>query len=113
VVREAKEKELAKSLEAAACDKRIVEAANSRIFGGSLSSYTRKEDLVGLARALQIVDSGTNPELKERIQRHLDNHPELADNERFTTLFNRRRTRHMPVPPTAASTSSLLNSVGN
>ena len=55
---EEKEKELAKSLEAAACDKRIVEAANSRIISDSLSSYTCKEDLVGLARTLQIIDFG-------------------------------------------------------
>jgi hypothetical protein len=102
---EAKEKELAKSLEAAAHDKCIVEAANSRIFGGSLSSYTCKENLVGLARALQIIDLGTNPELKEQIQHHIDDHLELANNERFATLFNRRRTRCLP--PTASNPSSL------
>jgi hypothetical protein len=89
----------------AGMSKRIVEAANSQIFGGSLSSYTRKEDLVGLARALQIIDSGTNPELKERIQQHLDDHPELANNEHFATLFNRRRTRRLP--PAASNPSSL------
>jgi hypothetical protein len=109
--REAKEKELAKSLEAAARDKRIVEAANSRIFSGSLSSYTRKEDLVGLTRALQIIDSGTNPELKERIQHHLDDHPELANNEHFAMLFNRRRARRLP--PTDSNPSSLPSNHDN
>lgn len=52
-----------------------------------LNSYKLKEDLVGLARALQIVDKGTIAELVERIKAHLLKNTNLGDNPRFSGLF--------------------------
>jgi hypothetical protein len=49
-----------------------------------LGSYKRKEDLVRLARALQIANTGTVAELIERIKEHLSNNQNMAENARFS-----------------------------
>ncbi|THH28929.1 hypothetical protein EUX98_g5259 [Antrodiella citrinella] len=91
-----KAKEDAKAAETAARDQRIVEGASSKVFDNALSSYTRKEDLITLARALKVTDTGKNPEIKKRIQEHLQEHPELTENPRFTALFRQGRRRPQP-----------------
>jgi hypothetical protein len=97
------------AIEIAAHDRHIVDAAASKVFEGSLGSYTRKEDLVGLARALEIVDSDTIPELKEHIKGHLQQCPELENNDRFKALFGRRRAapRNNAPPPPNSITATL------
>jgi hypothetical protein len=106
--REAKEREHTKAVEAAERDRRIVEAAISKTYDAPLSSYKLKEDLVGLARALKIVDTGTVANLTERIKQHLHDNPNLVHNPRFSGLFNsRRQTRRAPSPPQPESIPSL------
>jgi hypothetical protein len=58
----------------------------NRIFIGQISSY-KKGDLHALAVALVLSDKGTNAELMSRIKDHLDQHPELQSNQRFSGLF--------------------------
>ena len=94
--RDAKEKEQVKAIVTADCDRQITEAASSKVYDMSLNSYKLKEDLVGLACALQIVDKGTIAELAERIKAHLLENPNLADNPRFSGLFT--SWRHAPQP---------------
>jgi hypothetical protein len=97
--REASKREETKAVEAAERDRRIVDAANSKTYDAPLNCYKRKEDLVGLARALQIIDTGTVANLTERIKQHLNDNPNLIHNSRFSGLFNsRRQTRHAPSP---------------
>jgi hypothetical protein len=96
--REAKEREQAKAVVTADRDRRIVEAASSKVYDMPFNSYKLKEDLVGLTRALQIVDTGTVAELTERIKAHLLENPNLANNPRFSGLFTSRRRAPQPQP---------------
>jgi hypothetical protein len=59
-----------------------------------LSSYKLNEDLIGLARALQVLEKGTISDLTNRIKEHLASNPNLTDNSRFSDLFNSRRQIH-------------------
>lgn len=96
--RDTKEREKAKAIVTADRDRRIVEAASSKVYDMPLNSYKLKEDFVGLARALQIVDKGTVAELTERIKTHLLENPNLANNPRFSGLFTSRRRAPQPQP---------------
>jgi len=58
----------------------------SQIFVSQLLSY-KKGDLHALAVVLTLSDKGTNVELMSRIKDHLDQHPELQSNLRFSGLF--------------------------
>jgi hypothetical protein len=66
----AQEKEQAKAIEATKCDHQIVEAASSQTYDMPLNSYELKEDLVGLARALQVPKKGTAADLNNCIKAH-------------------------------------------
>lgn len=69
----------------------------------TLNCYKLKEDLVGLARALKIINTGTVANLTERIKQHLNDNPNLIHNPRFSGLFNsRRQTRRAPSPQAQA-----------
>ncbi|EIN11354.1 hypothetical protein PUNSTDRAFT_50385 [Punctularia strigosozonata HHB-11173 SS5] len=106
--REAREKEQAKSVQNAERDARLVYAATSKVYDHSLSTYTkRKDDLVGLARALKINDDGANPVLLARIRDHLNAHPELASNPRFFGLFRSSRQAGHPVSAPQESSQVL------
>ena len=74
-----------------------------------VNSYKLKEDLVGLARALKIADTGTIANLTERIKQHLLENPNLVDNPRFSGLFTSRRHRHVPCPPPQPQTFSMVD----
>jgi hypothetical protein len=63
-----------------------VEDSINRIFVGRLSSY-KKGDLRALAIALRLSDKGMNAELMSWIKDHLDQHPGLQSNQRFSGLF--------------------------
>ena len=100
--KEAKEKERAKAVEEVERNHCIQEAISSKIYNLPLSSYKRKEDLVGLAGALEILATGTVTELTERIKEHLSNNQNLAEHARFSTLFHSRRQHQrsqLPFPP--------------
>ena len=97
--REAKQKEQTKAIETADRDRRIVDAASSKVYDMPFNSYKRKEDLIGLARALKIVDTGTVANLAERIKAHLQDNPGLANTPRFSGLFSSRRNQRAPPSP--------------
>ena len=63
------------------------------MFDKPLASYKKKDELVTIAGALQILTTGTNPELIERIRDHLHQNPQLKQNHRFAGLFNMSRRR--------------------
>ena len=67
-------------------DQQVIADGMNRIFIGRLSSY-KKGDLRALAVALVLSDKGTNAELVSRIKDHLDQHPELRSNQRFSGMF--------------------------
>lgn len=104
-----REREQTKAIEAAERDRRIVDAATSRVYDLPLHSYKLKEDLVGLARALKIIETGTNSNLTERIKKHLLDNPDLTDDPRFSGLFaSRRQIRRAPSPPPQLQTFSMV-----
>ena len=82
----AAERQRQKEADAAEQDLQVVEDGMNRIFVGQLSSY-KKGDLRALAIALVLSDKGTNAELMTRIKDHLDEHPEIQSNQRFSALF--------------------------
>jgi len=82
----AAERQKQKDADAAEQDQQVIVDSMSRIFVGRLSSY-KKGDLRALAVALVLSDKGTNAELLSRIKDHLDQHPELQSNQRFSGLF--------------------------
>ena len=85
--KEKEEAERAKEAEASNRNQRIAEAASSRIFE-PLKTYKVKEDLMILARALKTSEDGTNAELTNRIQKHIDeNQGTLVNIPRFSGLF--------------------------
>ena len=55
----------------------------------SLSTHKRKDDLLTITDALQIITTGTVPQLTARsgIKEHPHTHPDLASNPRFAGLF--------------------------
>jgi hypothetical protein len=62
----------------------------SRIFNASLTSY-RKNDLREIASAFGLDYFGLKKDLMDRIRIHMNNHPELGDDQRFRALFARRK----------------------
>ena len=82
----AAERQRQKDADAAEQDQQVVQDSINRIFIGRISSY-KKGDLCVLAVALALSDKGTNAELMSRIKDHLDQHPELQSNQRFSGLF--------------------------
>jgi hypothetical protein len=90
-----------KEADAAEQDQQVVEDGMNRIFIGRLSSY-KKGDLRALAVALALSDKGTNAELMSRIKAHLDQHPELQSNQRFSGLFPKQNRP-------AQDTNALIN----
>jgi hypothetical protein len=73
----------------------------NRIFISRLSSY-KKGDLRALAVALMLSDKGTNAELMSWIKNHLDQHPDLQNNQRFSGLFPKQNRL-------AQDTNALIN----
>lgn len=88
------EKEAQKTAETAARNARIATDTVLRTFDNSLSTYKRKDDLLTIAGALQIVATGTVPQLTARIKEYLHVHPDLASNPRFAGLFKQGGRRH-------------------
>ena len=88
------EKEAQKTAETAARNARITTDTVLRTFDNSLSTYKRKDDLLTIAGALQIVATGTVPQLTARIKEYLHVHPDLASNPRFAGLFKQGGRRH-------------------
>jgi hypothetical protein len=82
----AAERQRQKDADAAEQDQQVVQDSINRIFIGQISSY-KKGDLHALAVALVLSDKGTNAELMSQIKDHLDQHPELQSNQRFSGLF--------------------------
>lgn len=98
---QAAEKEAQKMAEEADRHRRINEAAFTRTFEHPLSLYKKKDELLVIAIALNLPTDGTIPILNTRIKEHLQSHPDLVNNPRFSGLFSRARqarTRH----PTAS-----------
>ncbi|KAG1818863.1 hypothetical protein EV424DRAFT_1323615 [Suillus variegatus] len=62
------------------------QGATSTCFTGSLSTKN-KDDLIGIAGALQISTAGIKPELLRTIKEHFESHPEVKNNECFSGLF--------------------------
>jgi hypothetical protein len=58
----------------------------------------KKQELQDIANALKISDSGTKEELHGRIKKHLDNNPELEEDQRFSGLFTSRGRRRSVQP---------------
>jgi hypothetical protein len=96
--------------DAAEQDQQVVEDGMNQIFIGRLSSY-KKGDLRALAIALVLSDKGTNAELISRIKDHLDQHPELQINQRFSGLFP-KQTRPVQNTNTLINTAPLPTSYG-
>ena len=88
--KEAAEKEAEKAAQEVIRLSRIQEDTASRQFTRSLSSYKKKDDLIILAGALSLSTTGTVAHLYTRIKSHLEAHPELTSNSRFTGLFKSR-----------------------
>ena len=69
----------------------------------------KKDNLKDIAQALCLEVGGTNQELADRINRHLNASPSLQSDERFKGLFATRtkkasdpKKRKMPTPATPA-----------
>jgi hypothetical protein len=84
-----------------------VEDGMNRIFIGWLSSY-KKGDLRALAIALALSDKGTNAELMTRIKDHLDEHPEIQSNQRFSALFPKQNRLAQDANANALINATLL-----
>jgi hypothetical protein len=88
---------------------RIHEDTSSKVFTGSLSSYKRKDDLIVLAGALGLSTTGTIPELMAKIKAHIEDHPELTQNPRFSGLFQRgRRVRGEDLAADNSATTTVV-----
>lgn len=97
----AREEKAAKDAEIAAKKKAEHESRTSRIdhdvvlktFENSLSTYKRKDDLVTIARALQITvePKDTITTLLKNIKARMAENPALAQNPRFSALFGEAR----------------------
>ncbi|KAJ8690240.1 hypothetical protein PTI98_011689 [Pleurotus ostreatus] len=61
-----------------------------QIYTGSLQPK-KKAELQEIAIALEISDAGTNYELQQRIKKHLDDNPDLEDQDEFRGLYGRNR----------------------
>jgi hypothetical protein len=59
-----------------------------------MAKEQEKENLVGLAWALQIPEKGTVADLSDCIKAHLTDNPSLAENPQFSGLFSSRRLNH-------------------
>jgi hypothetical protein len=82
----AAERQRQKETDAAEQDQQVAKDSINWIFISWISSY-KKGDLRALAVVLVLSDKGTNSELTSRIKDHLDQHPELQSNQRFSGLF--------------------------
>ena len=81
------EKEAQKTAEVMAQNACIATDAVLWMFDNSLSTYKHKDDLLTIAGTLQIMTTGTVPQLTVCIKEHLHTHPDLASNPRFSGLF--------------------------
>ncbi|KAF9489877.1 hypothetical protein BDN71DRAFT_1455387 [Pleurotus eryngii] len=61
-----------------------------QIYSGSLQPK-KKAELQEIAIALDISDTGTNYELQQRIKKHLDDNPDLEEQDEFRGLYGRNR----------------------
>ena len=61
--------------------------SSNSFFVDPLSSYKRKDDLVALSGALGLKTAATIHELITQIKSHLNVHPEVQQNARFSGLF--------------------------
>ncbi|KAG2017412.1 hypothetical protein CC2G_015303 [Coprinopsis cinerea AmutBmut pab1-1] len=76
-----------------------------RIFDRPLSSYKKREDLVILARVLNLSEAGKVVDIRQRLQGHLKAEQEnLAGNPRFAGLFSRSQRRGATTSTTAQAT---------
>ncbi|KAI0038912.1 hypothetical protein FA95DRAFT_1577934 [Auriscalpium vulgare] len=64
----------------------VARALGTTVFSGSLSSK-KKDELEDIAAALGLSEDGLKADIQDRIQRHLEMHPQLAENPRFAELF--------------------------
>lgn len=72
---------------------RIARDITLKEYNAPLSSLKRKEEFLALAGALEISDDGTISDLTKRIKDHLDTHPELAEQQRFSGLYKAAGSR--------------------
>ncbi|KIK45040.1 hypothetical protein CY34DRAFT_802009 [Suillus luteus UH-Slu-Lm8-n1] len=102
---------------------KINQNAVTKNFDAPLSSYKLKDDFLTIAQALGLTveKKDTIASLTNKIKTHLDEHPALADNARFSALFQvggvKRRIHSRPATPlskdsapTTSSTSHLMPS---
>ncbi|KAG0694842.1 hypothetical protein DFH29DRAFT_300007 [Suillus ampliporus] len=83
-----------------------------------LSSYKLKDDFLTISQALGLAveKEDTIASLTNKIKTHLDDHPALADNARFSALFQvggaKRRThsRHAPLSKDSAPNINVTSS---
>ncbi|KIJ34157.1 hypothetical protein M422DRAFT_118962, partial [Sphaerobolus stellatus SS14] len=87
---EALTKQREKAAEARAREIEQARKATTQIYTVPFHCYKLKEELKDLAYALGLEISGENNELKQRIQAHMNSHPELQQEKRFAGLFAKR-----------------------
>ena len=103
------EKEAQKTADTAARNARIFMDTTSKVFDSPLSSYKLKDDLRTITGALGILTTGTVAELSTHVKEHLNGHPELVNNPRFSGLYQtgRRRVNHTQVGTSSNMESEL------
>jgi hypothetical protein len=103
--KEAEEKVVKEQKEAEAHERQGVR--NERVVSGKFTGLImgkNKDDLKDIAQALCLGPGGTNQQLADCINRYLDDHPDLENNERFKGLFAARTKRKKRKQPTLART---------
>ncbi|KAG1851017.1 hypothetical protein C8R48DRAFT_836561 [Suillus tomentosus] len=97
---------------------KINQNAVTKDFDVPLSSYKLKDDFLTIAQALGVAveKKDTIASLTNKIKTHLDEHPALADNARFSALFQvggaKRRThsKHIPLSKDSAPNINATSS---
>ncbi|KAL4067074.1 hypothetical protein V8B97DRAFT_1008463 [Scleroderma yunnanense] len=121
--RKEKEEKAAREAEATAKKRAENEARMSRIdhdvvlktFDSPLSTYKRKDDLVTIARALQIAveSKDTITALSKKIRAHMDEDPTITQNSRFSALFGEphrgRRSKQSSYPANRSNARRAIN----
>ena len=92
-------------MEALARSAQITHDTVLKVFDKPIASYKKKDDLVTIAGAFQLLMTGTNAELIARIKLHLTENPQLEQNHRFTGLFHSQQ--HGPVSMAKSTLNSL------
>ena len=101
--KEAEEKVVKEQKEAEARERQGVR--NERAVSGKFTGLVtgkNKDDMKDIAQALCLGPGGTNQQLADRINRHLDDHPDLENDKRFKGLFaartKKKKKRKQPTP---------------